>query len=337
MMISEIISDTVLSQWLNIDYNDVPILNMGQIASLTNIISFSLIFYVIVIPSGKMGEIPTRYWLTILGVPIFSSFIIIIFDMMIVSSELPNASVYGTVLVVGLLYLNIMLFDFFEHYSDRVRLAESEKIIKNNEENYKLLESNEQDLRILKHDLTKHINVINQSLDSGDINSIRTYMKRLSEVTESIKSITYTSNLTLDSVLNIEASKAKALGIKYLVKSNIQADINIENIDLTTILSNSIDNAIEAAAKAEKKYVVITINVYSDCMDIRIENSYNPILVTSTGFETTKEDTVNHGFGMKSIKKAAEKYEGEIHNERAVGINTMNIRLKMSFTQNILK
>lgn len=337
MMITEIISDTILSGWLHIDYASVPLLKIEQMASLTNIISFILILYVVIIPSKKIKEISIKYWIMMLLLPLFSAVVLIIFDTMVIDTSSPYTTIYNIFLVTGLLYLNIMIFDFFENFSERIRLKESETIIKNNEKNYKILENSEEELRILKHDLSKHLNIIKDLLNKNQINDINQYLEKLDSVISSINSITYTGHLTLDSILNIEAAKAKALNIRYLVKSNIQAEIHIENIDLTTILCNAIDNAIEAAVAAEKQYVVITISVYNDYINVIIENSYNSILIADDEYKTTKEDAINHGFGLSSINKAIQKYNGTIINERILGINTMKIRLnnmqKLSFTQ----
>jgi sensor histidine kinase regulating citrate/malate metabolism len=247
--------------------------------------------------------------------------------MLIVAVTIPHTAVYSVFITAGLLYFNIIIFDFFENYSARIRLKETETIINNNKKNYQILKNNEQDLRILKHDINKHINIIKDLLKTNDIDSVNKYVEALDHVAASIDSVTYTNHITLDSILNIESAKAKAADIRYFVKSNIQSDINIEDIDLTTILCNAIDNAIEAAAHTEKRYVVITINVYSDYIDFIIDNSYNTILVHDDSFKTTKEDTINHGFGISSITKAVAKYDGKIQNERISGINTMKIRM----------
>lgn len=330
MVVTEIISENMLSEILKIDYGDVPVLKIEHMASLTNIISFMILLYMVIIPSKKIRELPIKYWILVIGLPAFSVYVLLIVDMLIVNTSLPDIKFYSVFLTIGLLYLNIMIFDFFENYSARVRLEESETIIHNNEQNYKILKNNEQNLRVLKHDLNKHINIIKELFRIREFESINTYIEGLDDIVESINSITYTNHLTLDSILNIEAVRANALNIQYLVKSNIQAEINIENIDLTTILYNAVENAIEAAEKAEKKYVVISINSYKDYIDIIIENSYNSILAAADNFKTTKNDTVNHGFGISSIKNAVKKYNGNIQNERDKSINTMKIHLMNS-------
>ena len=327
MMISEIISENILSACMNISYADVPIMKPEHMASLTTIISFMILFYIAVIPTKKIREIPLKYWIIILALPIFSFFVIIIFDMLVTAAAIPHMEIYSILITAGLLYFNIIIFDFFENYSARIRLEQTETIINNNKKNYQILKNNEHDLRILKHDIKKHINIIKELLKTNDIDGINKYIEALDNVVASIDSITYTNHITLDSILNIESAKAKAANIRYLVKSNIQAEINIDDIDLTTILCNAIDNAIEAASNADKKYVVITINVYNDYVDITIDNSYSKILVPNDDFITTKKDAINHGFGISSIKKVIAKYDGEMQNERAFGMNTMKIRL----------
>ena len=116
--------------------------------------------------------------------------------------------------------------------------------------------------------------------------------------------------MVLDTILNIENKKAIALGIKYDVKLNISENINVSSVDLSRILYNAIDNAIEACDKTKEKYILISITSYEKILKIVIENTSPYVEIKDNKIKTTKSDYIRHGYGIKSIKGALENNDG---------------------------
>ena len=84
--------------------------------------------------------------------------------------------------------------------------------------------------------------------------------------------------------------------------------------DVYSLIGNAIDNAIESVLKVsdvKSRFINISIRESHDLIIIRIENPYEGTLLFQDGLPlTTKEDKNFHGFGMKSIQKVVEKYNG---------------------------
>jgi len=221
MMASEVIGVSIVSFLMEIAYGEVTILEKEKAAFLTNFLSFIVMVYIVKLPSKRIKDIPWRSWLTILFMPIFSFFMILIFDVLTVELNLPYVNLFNAFIIIGFLYLNIALFDFFDSFSARLELKQAEIMLKNNNANYKILSQNEKELRMLKHDMKKHIGIVRQMVQSGNAEDANQYIDGLDNIVSDIASVTYTNHLTLDSILNVEALKAKTFGIQYLVKSNI--------------------------------------------------------------------------------------------------------------------
>ena len=87
-------------------------------------------------------------------------------------------------------------------------------------------------------------------------------------------------------------------------------------IDLYTILGNILDNAIECVRNyedPEKKVISLSILEKGDMLNIFADNYFDGELKMEKGFPiTSKKDKGYHGYGVKSIKMIAEKYDGDI-------------------------
>lgn len=128
-----------------------------------------------------------------------------------------------------------------------------------------------------------------------------------------ISSAVDTNHSIINAILNTKLSFAKSQGIKTLCSSvkQIHAE-KIEEIDLCHLIGNMMDNAIEAALKisSEKtKYVEVSITERNAMILITVRNSYEDVLIDE-GLSTSKDNKANHGFGVKTIRKIAKKYQG---------------------------
>lgn len=87
-------------------------------------------------------------------------------------------------------------------------------------------------------------------------------------------------------------------------------EAKIEAVDIYTIFANALDNAIEALADAgvEKKWMKLELSHQGNIIFLRFVNPVETIPVTG---KTAKADKINHGFGLKNIRLAVEKYHGE--------------------------
>lgn len=216
------------------------------------------------------------------------------------------------VAIFGLGYINIMLFDFFDYYEKGLQAQTLDIILKANEENYKILEENEKEIHILRHDILKYMAEIKEMMNKGNREAVERYVEDISNIVSKDTSISRTGNLVLDTILNIENRKAVALGIKYDVKLNISESINISSVDLSSILYNAIDNAIEACEKVKEKYILVSITADNKMLKIIIENTSQPVDIENNKIRTTKADHRRHGYGIASIKKALKNNDGFI-------------------------
>lgn len=122
-----------------------------------------------------------------------------------------------------------------------------------------------------------------------------------------------TGNIVTDSLVGYWKKKAEDAGIEFLTDLSIPMEMPFRGADISLIMGNLLENAVEGAGRAEgRKYIRLKMKYDKNNLLITIENSYRGKLAKGKGEElrTTKMDTSNHGIGLPSVRRAADKYQG---------------------------
>lgn len=334
-IICDILTRFITASILNVQYNTLSTIGLQRYLgmAINLLLNFVMMYSVSLFISRKQASMPPKYWIMLLLFPIFSLFIIISTDILMVLANIHDIKYISLLVIIifGLLYFNTVVFEFIDSYSSKLQLKAAEELIAKQEENYKLLANNETMLRTLNHNINKHMTIMQNMIDNHYISEPQEFIQSLKSLSALPLGITYTNDITFDSILNIECKKAVAANIKYTVKVNrIVEPLNILAADKSTILCNAIDNAIEACCKVREKFIIIDIASDKQHIKIQIENSSLPIKIKSNTILTTKKNTALHGFGLKSIKQTIKKYNGYLKISYKDGITTLIILMDNS-------
>lgn len=163
------------------------------------------------------------------------------------------------------------------------------------------------------HDLKHQIDVIQMEADS---NKQKKYLNQLRENLQNTNFLIKTGNPIIDIVL----TRKNMYSIKNKINFTCIADgalLNFMNeMDLTSLLGNALDNAIESTMKLaniEHRLINLRISRKNQFVLILLENYVDQAIDLSEGLpQTTKKDTALHGYGLKSISYVAEKYNGNL-------------------------
>lgn len=168
-------------------------------------------------------------------------------------------------------------------------------------------------VRQLYHDINNHIESLKRLYSSND--KCENYIENIEKELIAYKPIVSTGNMILDIIINSKKD------ICYNYNINLQVNINfskcefIEVIDICSIFSNIIDNAIEACRNVADKEAFIKINgsIVNKIFVLKCENNkQNKITLKKNEIVTDKKDKFVHGLGIKSIKSSVKKYGGDI-------------------------
>lgn len=218
----------------------------------------------------------------------------------------------------------ILLFAVLFYRVSRQREMEAE-IAKLKQEQAEIAERDYQALRRtyadnakLYHDLHNHIEAIYQCLIQGDTREAVQYCEDLRTPVRQISQTIWTGDKALDYLISSKMALAGQEQIKTKVNIEYPYNTNIRNVDLTTILGNLLDNALEAAKTAPEdlRFLDLTIRRINDMLIIKVENGYGSTPLQENGkLLTSKKDRAFHGWGLKSVQTAADRYDGTIRTD----------------------
>lgn len=140
-------------------------------------------------------------------------------------------------------------------------------------------------------------------------------MERYQEQIQDIRlaeEIIYSANPVVNAILKVKSIKAKEKEIPMQVTTLLPQRVSVDIGDMGVLYGNLLDNAIEAAmaVEQEKRYVHVESKFQEGRLLLSIKNSKPS--GTSSYRQTSKKDKIKHGRGIRSVRKVAEKYGGEL-------------------------
>ena len=167
--------------------------------------------------------------------------------------------------------------------------------------------------RKLTHDFRAHLDTLSAMLEQQpfDINAIESYIHSLQAAQTNRILLVNTHHSALDALLNQKAFVARNRSIDVQFRVNDLSAVKIDLVDLTVIISNTLDNAIEACEKLPVQDRQIYIQVVLDDNELfyAVRNRSLPVDVSSDRLPvTTKENPSFHGYGLQNVQTTLAKY-----------------------------
>lgn len=262
----------------------------------TNIIYLWLIGLMHRIINKKIRELPIKYWILIIVIPIISIFLLqTMLDGFVGSNTYSYVSL--GVSLAGIIFINLAMFNFFESFEDKIKLKYLETIKQQEQEN-------------------------------NDTDSAKEYLVKLSSFVRLANRLCYTGNNAVDSIVNIKGSLAQTYGIEFICKVNIITNIKADELELCRIIGNALDNAIEGCQRAgvSHKHIWISLMEEREKLFIVITNTSDK--VDTSVLTSTKKEQGLHGIGINSIKSSVDRLGGLVSFDYDDGIFKLNIMVR---------
>lgn len=216
---------------------------------------------------------------------------------------------------IGLVVTNILAVVFFTKYSKNeqakfemqimLHLRETEQ--QKYEEAQKVYES----VKILRHDLKEQILYAKELFNRGDFKAAEDHIAKLENKVSVTNNVAQTGNRIIDSVLYSKISINPS--VKFIVSGTIDDLSHIDEIELVSLLSNMIDNAIDAIYQHDEKMIEISFLTIGGYQNISCKNPIvKSALKENPDLTTTKNNKNIHGYGIKSMRKSIESMKGMI-------------------------
>lgn len=208
------------------------------------------------------------------------------------------------VLIIYLLF-NCISKQYFENISLLM-----EKQVEQQVEHYKKINKLTDDLREFRHDYKNHMICLQSLLNNKQYDEALSYVKSITnqEILDSNKF--FSGNQIADAILTDKNELAQKNNCKIIFDGSVSDEISVSN--LCTILSNALDNSIEACSKIDSDETqIIDVKCVASEL-IQIIRISNPNLDNNAVTETSKADRKNHGFGLSNIRRTVERMDGQM-------------------------
>ena len=257
-----------------------------------------------------------RLWRLMLGLSIMP-FCALTAVVLLTYTKYDSLAAYTQAMNLGLVVLlpfvlltSVMLLRAVLVLSDHERLEQASQLASVREVYYQGLRQQERQVRTLRHDLRNHLTVVRGRLEQGDTAGALSYLEELSGSPALSGARRICENDTANAVLIAKAEAMRQAGLTPDFAVALPEQLPLSDLDLTALLGNALDNATEAAVRAEDKTVSVRCRVQKGLFMLRVENALGGAVAPDLA--TTKADKTAHGLGLPGMREIAARYGGTL-------------------------
>jgi len=231
--------------------------------------------------------------------------------------------------LIGLLYINgIIVFNTQAIKSSVVKVEEQKQANKHYEmqkQYYENVITDREETRALWHDLKKHVEALEVLVNSGENQSAKDEYKHIHRTFSGLGDVVDTESSSLNAILHHNVRRAKSSGIKVSLDANVSYTLSFSAVDLSVIIGNTFDNAIEECLMHDETQRTISVAIIQKNNMLFYEIT-NPCLAVPR-----KKRGKVRGYGLKNVERCIEKNSGSMeygyfdgHFKVSVRINSLS-------------
>lgn len=227
-----------------------------------------------------------------------------------------------------LIMINILLWIFLVPWIVHRELERFQNDLINR--HYDEVETMYRKMRGWRHDYHNHIQTLKAYMEMHRYQDAHEYLDRLEEDLTTIDTVLKTGNVMVDAILNSKLTMIREKNIRVDATAMVPTDISISGVDLSVLIGNLLDNAMEACMKSpeDARFIRIYIDIIKKQLYISVTNSMQGKAKRfAGGFITEKEG--NHGFGLARIDSIVEKYHGYLNRQTENGVFATEVMLPL--------
>ena len=162
------------------------------------------------------------------------------------------------------------------------------------------------------HDLKHQLKALMRLEDTPEK---REYIESIRSAVNIYNATYHTGSDALDYVLQEKALLAEEHGIEFTCMADGSILGFMKKVDIYALMGNALDNALEHTVQEAEGERFITLNIHraGGMALLRLENTCTtPVSFVDGLPQTTKANRDEHGFGVRSIRYVADKYDGDV-------------------------
>lgn len=209
---------------------------------------------------------------------------------------------------VGILYL-ISIIE--KEAQKKTEMALMQKQIDMQMQSYTALELNYRTQRKMTHEFERHIQTLQSLMDRQEYDAANQYVQNIQR-NRALKIVSVNSgHPVIDAILNEKYQIAQENGIKIQIEVNDLSDVSIQTDKLVILLSNLLDNALEACFLVRGRKEIRCKIIYNGDLYVAVRNTSQYIEIVDGHIATTKSSVTDHGYGIPAIRYVLEELGAE--------------------------
>lgn len=218
----------------------------------------------------------------------------------------------------------------------RLELAKLSSVLDMQYHNYEMLDSAMEIVNQKYHDLKYQINLLKEGAGADNLAGIL----QIEEEIKSYEAQNKTGHKIVDTILTAKALYCQKNWIEMTAVVDGAALAFMDDMDVSSLFGNMIDNAIEAVMRVEDKkrrLIHLAVSKRKGFLCIRMENEYVPDLTFVDGIpQTIKSSKTEHGYGIKSMQSTVKKYGGSLRIHTQGTQFSLGILIPMAYKEEFL-
>lgn len=234
---------------------------------------------------------------------------VVIFDN---EQNLQSATTQTCIILIDVITYTLFYFNTMS-YNKLIDLQSQKLKMESERQQIEISESKYTQLHEIRHELQNQMSILSELIKNKKYDELEKYFADINEETRIAMEFVSTGNSVIDTVMNMEMSKAKSHGMTIRYGISVPKEMNFKTQDLISLLTNLIDNAIEAQIRYGLNDPINVKVIYEEpYFIVEVENSISKDVNKAKllSLQSSKKDRLNHGYGVKIIKEICEKYEG---------------------------
>ncbi len=218
--------------------------------------------------------------------------------------------------IAAIVLINLFVFYLYDMilkaYEEKLENTVLTRQVSMYENQLEILKESRRKLNGFQHDIRHHFLMISGYVKKGKYEELLDYIDQSLHYIQVEKEYVRSGNEEIDCILNYMLERAERMGTKTEVSVSVPEKRFMPELDLNILLSNLLENALEALAQCDSRKLSICIKTEKGILYISIYNTYYDIKIKDGKFMSMKRGFEEKGIGLDHVRGVVEKYHGGI-------------------------
>ncbi|MGN0171921.1 MAG: GHKL domain-containing protein [Acutalibacteraceae bacterium] len=305
-----------ISKWVGLAMLDITGLEWVyySVRIVTTVVVFAVLMRFVSNAAAQLMQKPTGALLIFSILPFtyyLFDYVTGVYTTLIYSGKEVVAEFLGFVLCIAYL---LFLLVYFKQYEEKREAEQRSRILEMQQaQSQKEMEAQKRSaytVSLLRHDMRHFLTTISAYIDSGECDKAKEYISGIVSYVDRTAMHKFCKNEIVNMILSSYENVMAENRIDFQPSICIPEHLPVSDVDLTSILSNALENAIHAVLplEAEKRHIALSLRMDDDKLLISVKNTFAEKPVMTDGIPHSRK--AGHGFGTQSIRYVTEKLNG---------------------------